>query len=316
MIGIKLWRSRTGLLPTSARRAAAAVALAFASACGPRQAVVYTWRGTPDVVLDQRIREIKRRAAEEEIAELTEPFKHGAEGVVLEIDNCPPGVSLEIEIYADPRIPKAAAITDDELDVIIEPSGYVNDTHIKDFYTLIAADPDTVKTWIEDALREIYIKNITVATYRGPRTHPLRRLIAWIKATKNWSFHPRNAIPLWYRPWPYQLARDLYQLSPPDYRRLAGPTGIKRAVRKTGDLLLKTLQKYYHLEREEKTLRLYPKAASPPTKSHEAAVKHLEKILQEVYKEAAEKVIQTRDLRWPTYVDAVTQALENKLKQS
>jgi len=115
----------------------------------------------------------------------------------------------------------------------VEPTGYIGEESVNNFYALVAAEETTevVKRVVQHFLQAASALAVRVSTYAGPRTYRLGALIAWVKASKNYGVDLHNAIPLVYRPWPGQLARDLYKLASPRLRRLAVLHGFVKAVR-------------------------------------------------------------------------------------
>ncbi|MGC9119595.1 MAG: hypothetical protein ACP5I3_11520 [Thermoproteus sp.] len=181
-----IWRARR-LLKASAQKAAAAVALALATACGRTSASVYAWRGTPDVVLDRRTVELRPPVFEEDAVRLAEVFKYGADGAVVEVEECSLGVPVEVEAYADPRVPKEAAILDREAAVVVEPE-------TGDLLSILASGGG--REWLNAAFGIMRRSALTLATCGGPERYRLDHVVSWIKASGDWSLDPRRAAPL------------------------------------------------------------------------------------------------------------------------
>ena len=319
MILIKVWRPRAGLKPRSYRRVSAALGLSLASALtrlGFRVSEAYAWRGTPDAAAEKLDVEIKRDAVRE-IAQRLERLS----GVTITLEGRlgPAELAVDVDIYADSRVPVLAAATKEEAEVLAEPRGYAGETPIHSFYQLLDIAPEDVKALLDELLREIHYKELKVATYAGVRTHPLWRLTARISATRDST--PEDAVPLWYRPWTRQLAKDLYRASPPELRRLLGPPGMQKAVKDMAHNLLKYLQQYYEVEHRahEGALVLFPKPSSLLTESHRRATAALRGLLREALTEAAgrgaEEIIKREGrLSWQRLVEAFRNALAQRLK--
>jgi len=129
-----------------------------------------------------------------------------------------------------------------------------------------------------------------------------------------------NAIPLVYRPWPRQLARDLYKLASPRLRRLAGPHGFVKAVRVNKAEVQGLLKKYYEAQFVGKMLTLYPRKASSPAASHKRAVADianaLENVPRYVSNQAVLEVVKKKGLlEWTDYAAKLAEGFGKELRR-
>lgn len=157
------------------------------------------------------------------------------------------------------------------------------------------------------------------------RQYALTDLIAWIKASRNYALDLPNAIPLYYNPRLRQVARDLYALAPEGYKRLAGAAGLRKALRETRSAIKEHFKKSNEVEvrpsRVGELMLLYPKRASPPAKSHEAAVEALREALARAFKyasgDAAREALEHKGyLEWDDYIKALGDALRRELTKN
>jgi hypothetical protein len=279
VLGVRLQR----LSKEAGREAALAAALALASACGPRRASVYAWRGAPDAVIAQRDVELDSLSP----GELAGLFRRGAEGIVLGVEDCPIG-AVEVEAYASPSVPVEAAVVSVPLDVLAEPLEF------GDFYALAEERPGELRRWLDAAFAEMEKRR--VAGRRG-----LLDAVLWVKASRDWGFSP--GAPLWYGL--RGLAQELYAAAPPDYRRLLGLAGAMAVIRRAG--VLDFLRRCCGAEAAGRGLRLRP-AGLPAA---EAALRRLLEAFREAVVEAAPHAA----AGWSAYVEAAAEALKKRLPQ-
>ena len=174
-----------------------------------------------------------------------------------------------------------AGIVDEGVDVLAEPRGHVRDRVVESFYELF--EVEEMRTVVEELTAEMRRMELKVATYGGVKTHPLWRLVAGIYALWSYGFAPEDAVPLWYRPWIKQMAKELYKLAPPGLRELAGLCGMRRAVEGAAPELLRRLQRHYYVKTYEDALQLVPLSAE----AHRDAVAELRDAVTLAVKAAA-----------------------------
>jgi hypothetical protein len=248
-----------------------ALAAAFKRAGRFEVAEVYAWRGVPDAAYagGEKIGvELSRRAdagAVEAIARLRR-----WDGVTAALNGRlgRAELSVDIDIYASGRIPVHAAITSEEVEVLAEPRGHVEDRVVESFYELFDVEHEKMRALVEELTAEMSRVELEVETYTGTRTRPLWRLAARMYALRDYSFAPEDAMPLWYRPWTVQMARDLHRLLPPELKT----RGTRRAA---APELLEHLRQFYDVKLHEDAVRLIPHS----TKSHRDAAAELRRIL-------------------------------------
>ena len=322
MILIKVWRPPAGLRPRSYRRVSAALGLSLATALLRRGfgiSEAYAWRGTPDVAAETLDVEI-RGVDEDAVGKIAQKLEKLSGVTVTLVGRLGPAeLSVDVDIYADRRVPVFISATREEAEVLADPVGYADETSIHSFYHLLNIAPDAVKSLLGELLREIHYAELKVATYTGVRTHPLWRLTAKICAARGSA--PEDAVPLWYRPWTRQLARDLYRAASPELARLVGPPGMRRIARRLARDLLRYLRRFYEVEerRPEDALVLFPKPSSPPAETHRKAVATLRDMLNEAMKEAASRkaediIKKAGRISWHHLVEAVEESLAQRLK--
>ncbi len=287
MITVKIL---TGLMSASRRRVAAALGLALAAALRRvgsfETAEVYAWRGTPDAayIVGGRINvEPGRRVDISIVDAVAEELRKRWDGVTLTLTGRLGRAELDVDvdIYANERVPVRAAITNEGVDVLAEPRGHIGDRVVESFYELFDVEHEKMKALVDELTAEMRRMELEVGTYIGTRMHPLWRLVARMYALRDYSFAPEDAAPLWYRPWAVQMAGDLYKLLPPELKT----RGARRAVRAAAPELLKHLRQFYDVELYKDAVRLIPHS----TKSHRDAVAELRRILTEATKTAALK---------------------------
>ena len=325
MIAAKIWKPRTGLRPASYRRVSAALGLALAVAlrrAGNFDAVeAEAWKGAPDAVKETFTVDVKRHVNEEAIKTVAERLgRHSGVTIKLQGRLGRAELAVDIDIYSHEYVPVLAGILDESAEVLAEPRGHTGGRPVASFYQLFDAEYEAMKALAEELVAELHMVELRVATGTGVRTHPLWRLAARVHTMHEHSAHPKYAIPLWYRPWAWQLARSLYALTPPELRRLAGPRGLVRVIKENAKPLLNYLAQHYvvALRRLENAIQLIPKPLSPPTQTHQKAVEALAKAVASAMRRAAgeraRRAIEERGyLDWHTYVEALQQELAREL---
>ena len=219
-------------------------------------------------------------------------------------------LAVDIDIYSDEEVPRALGITDEPAAVIAEPRGYIGEESVDSFYELIGEEETTqhIRNLINEFYTQAAATDVKAATYAGVRQYALSDFVAWVKASRNYALDLRNAIPLYYNPWRRHLARDMYALAPERYKRLAGPAGMRIAVKRIDDAALEFLQRYYETSLHRKRLMLlYPRRRSPPTQAHEEAVGALAGALESAFVNASNNAVkealeQRRPLEWMDYL--------------
>jgi hypothetical protein len=332
MIGIKVLKPRTGLMPRSYRRISTALGLALAIALNRASKFKFNvkeacaWRGTPDTVYikcDPINIELGRHVDMDLAGKIAEEFgRKRWDGVTVTLNGELGKAKLEvdIDIYANEYVPLRAGITNERLEVLAEPRGYIDDEVIDNFYELFDLEYDNMRAVIEELTAEMYFVELKVATYTGVRTYKLSEATARVVALRNYSFTPEDTIPLWYRPWTRQIARTLYTLTPPGLGRLVGHYGMRSIVNDIAPELRRYLERYYEvIERpSEKAIQLIPKATSPSTQNHRKAITELREILKEAMKttagEKARKIIQEKGyIDWQDLIETLEEELRQRL---
>ena len=330
MIGISVLKPRTGLMPRSYRRISTALGLSLATALNKvgnfRVKEACAWRGTSDVAIfkcDPVNIELGRHVNTDLAGKIAEEFgRKRWDGVTVTLNGELGKAKLEvdIDIYANEYVPLRLGITNEGLEVLAEPRGYINDEVIDNFYELFDLEYDDMRAVIEELTAEMYFVELKAATYTGVRTYKLSEATARVVALRNYSFTPENTIPLWYRPWARQIARTLYTLTPPGLRRLVGHYGMRSIVNDIAPELRRYLERYYEvIERpSEKAIQLIPKATSPSTQNHRRAVTELRKILTEAMRETASdgarRIIQEKGyIDWQEYIETLEEELRQRL---
>ena len=249
-------------------------------------------------------------------------------GVILSIEAAlgPAELGIDIDIYSDEEVPRALGITAEPAAVIAEPRGYIGEESVDNFYQLASYEEaaDYLRQLAKELYRQAAATHLKAATYAGVRQYALSDLVAWVKASRNYALDLRNAIPLYYNPWRRHLARDMYALAPEEYKRLAGPSGLRKALREARAAVREYLKKNYEVEvrpsRMGELMLLYPRRASPPAKAHGAAVEALKEALERAFRyasrDAVRKALEHKGyLEWADYVDALGDALRQELTQ-
>jgi hypothetical protein len=330
MIGIKILKPRTGLMPRSYRRISTTLGLALATALNRvgnfKVKEACAWRGTPDVAIfkcDPVNIELGRHVNTDLAGKIAEEFrKKRWDGITITLNGELGKAKLEvdIDIYANEYVPLRAGITNERLEVLAEPRGYIDDEVIDNFYELFDLEYDNMRAVIEELTAEISYVELRVVTYIGVRTYKLSEVTARVVALRNYSFTPEDTIPLWYRPWARQVARTLYTLTPPGLGRLVGHYGMRRIARDIAPELRKYLERYYivTLRPDENAIQLIPRASSPSTQNHRRAITELREILIEAMKktarEGAQRIIQEKGyIDWQDYIETLEEELRQRL---
>jgi len=330
MIGISVLKPKTGLMPRSYRRISTALGLALATSLNRvgnfKVKEACAWRGMPDTAIfkcDPVNIEPGRHVNTDLVKEIAEEFgKKRWDGITVTLNGELGKAKLEvdIDIYANEYVPLRAGITNEGLEVLAEPRGYIDDEVIDNFYELFDLEYDDMRAVIEELTAEISYVELRVVTYTGVRTYKLSEVTARVVALRNYSFTPEDAIPLWYRPWTRQMARTLYTLTPPELRRLVGSYGMRSIVNDIAPELRRYLKRYYIVDERhgEKAIQLIPKATSPSTQNHRKAITELREILKEAMKttagEKARKIIQEKGhIDWQDLIETLEEELRQRL---
>jgi hypothetical protein len=330
MIGIKILKPRTGLMPTSQRRITIALGLALAIALkriGDFEIMeARAWRGAPDTayVNGEKVDiELGRHVDIDIVNNLAREFRGKKWDGITATLNGELGkakLGIDIDMYANEYVPERAGIINEGLEVLAEPRGYIGDEVIDSFYKLFDVEYEKMRAVIEELIAEMHYVELKVATYTGVRTYPLWRVTARVNAIHNYSFAPENAIPLWYKPWIRQITRDLYRLPPPGLGKLVGLHGMRRIIKDVALGLRKYLERYYivTLRPNENVVQLIPRASSPSTQNHRNAIAGLKNILTEAMRETASKgaqrIIQEKGyIDWQDYIETLEEELRQRL---
>jgi len=330
MIGIKILKPRTGLMPISQRRITIALGLALAIALkriGDFEIMeARAWRGAPDTayVNGEKVDiELGRHVDIDIVNNLAREFRGKKwDGITVTLNGelGKAKLGIDIDMYANEYVPERAGIINEGLEVLAEPRGYIGDEVIDSFYKLFDVEYEKMRAVIEELIAEIHYVELKVATYTGVRTYPLWRVTARVNAIHNYSFAPENAIPLWYKPWIRQITRDLYRLPPPGLGKLVGLHGMRRIIKDVALGLRKYLERYYivTLRPNENAVQLIPRASSPSTQNHRNAIAGLKNILTEAMRETASKgaqrIIQEKGyIDWQDYIETLEEELRQRL---
>jgi len=313
MIAVKISGPRAELAPAVRRRVAVALGLALAVAlkrAGSFEGVeARSWRGVPDVayVGGEKVDiELGRRVDVGVVESIAGRKKWDGITVTLNGELGKVKLGVDIDIYADEYVPVRAGITDEGLDVLAEPRGHVGGGVVESFYELFDVEHERMRAVVEEFIAEMRRVALKAAC-------PLWRAAARVYALRDYGFAPEDAMPLWYRPWIAQMARDLYRMAPPGLRELAGPYGMRRIVKGVAPELLKRLERYYDVKPHEDALQLIPLSAE----AHRGAVADLRDVLTSLSTAAnmdARKTIDEKGyLGWEEYVEALEKELRQRL---
>ncbi len=319
----------------SARRAAALLGLGLAVAVARtgkvRNVAACLWRHHPDTAylkcdpIDVQVPKwlIDAEGEAKRMVDEMEKARNIPRGVTLTLEAGlgPADLTIDIDIYSDQELPPMLGISDSRAAVIAEPRGYVGDTPVNSFYALAAMGEtaDLLHGLVKEYYTQVDTTDIRVATFAGVRTTKLVNLIAWAKASRNFSADLTAAIPLMYRPWTLQIARDAYRLAPRDVRGLAGTRGLEKAMNMNREALRRTLKRYYELRGTGELAVMYPRSMSTPAHAHEKAVETLRKILAEAFNNAssaaAKEILSEKGLlSWNDYVKALAKSLAQAMQ--
>lgn len=334
---IGLARPRAGLKPRSARKAALyfgiGTVIAIHKVGKVESLKACVWRRYPAMAYVGKCREVEveipsaldeaEGAVEVLAEELDKEAPNLPRGVTLSIEAAlgPAELGVDIDIYSDEEVPRALGTTAEPAAVIAEPRGYIGEESVDSFYQLAASEEAThhLRQLARELYRQAAATQLKAAAYAGVRQYALSDLVAWVKASRNYALDLPHAIPLWYNPWPRQIAKDLYALAPERYKRLTGLAGMRIAVKHIGDAVKEYLKKSYEVDvrrsRMGELMLLYPRT---PAKAHEAAVEALREALGRAFRyasgEAVRKALESKGyLIWADYVDALGDALRQEL---
>jgi hypothetical protein len=178
-------------------------------------------------------------------------------------------LGVEIDVYSNERIPVETGILNKYVSVIAEPRGH-HGRVIESFYELLVEEE--MKAVVEEFAAEIL--SAKVPAYAEV---PLWKLTAAVHALRDYSFAPSHTVPLWYRPWHIELAKDLHRLAPRKLKA-AGLCTMMDAVKNAAPDLLRYLTRYYNVKQYEDALLLIPLTAD----AHEKAVAGLVRAMKAV----------------------------------
>jgi hypothetical protein len=310
MIAVKILKPQRGLTPMSQRRVATALGLALAVALqrvGRFERVeIHAWRGVPDVEGERIYIELGNRIDIGVVDGIAR--RRGWDGVTVTLDGELGAVKLgiDIDIYASENVPVWAGIVERRINILAEPRGHVGGRVIESFYELFDVEHEKMGAVVGELSAEM--RRVAV----GER--PLWRLAEAVYAMRNYGFVLEDVIPLWYRPWIRQFAKDLYKLAPLGLRELVGPYGMRRVVESIAPDLAKHLEKYYEVKLYVDAIQLIP----PSTSAHRRAVADLREVLAQAMREVAGRgalrIIEERGfLDWERYVEVFGEELKRRL---
>ena len=139
MIVMKILKPRTGLMPTSQRRIAIALGLALTIALKRVFKIIEAraWKGAPDTayVNGEKVDlELGRHVDIDVVDNIAREFRHKKwDGITVTLDGELGKVKLgiDIDMYANEYVPVRAGITNEGLEVLAEPRGYIGDEVIE-----------------------------------------------------------------------------------------------------------------------------------------------------------------------------------------
>ena len=271
MIAIKMPKPRAG--PAASQRQAVALGLALAVALKRvgnfEVAEALAWRGIPDVAhtsgekVDIELDRCVDIGIADSIARMFARRRWDGITVALNGELGKVKLGIDIDIYANERVPVKAGITSEGVGILAEPRGYVGDEVVESFYELFNVERENMKALVEELVAEM-------------RCAALWKAVAGVYALRGFSFEPEDAIPLWRRLG--HVAKDLYKLLPPGLAELP-----KKVFRDAVPELLKLLEKYYTVKLYIDAVQMIPLS----TKSHRDATALLRDVLAEAAKKTA-----------------------------
>jgi hypothetical protein len=244
------------------------------------------WRGVPDVA-HVRGEEVELgRCADVDVADsiAAELVRRRWDGITVALGGKlgRAVLGVEIDIYADERVPVQAGITSEGVSILAEPRGHVGGDAVESFYEMLDIEREEMKAVVEELAAEM-------------RRAALWRAASGVYALRGFSFEPEYAVPLWRRLG--QAAEDLRRLLPPE---LAG-LGTQKALRGLVPELLRHLEKHYAVKLYKDAVQMMPLS----TKSHRDATA----LLRDALAEAARKTAGS----WEEYAEAVKEELKQRL---
>jgi len=252
------------------------------------------WRGVPDVAhisgeeVDLELGRCIDVGAADSIA--TELVRRRWDGITVALGGKLGGVELgvEIDIYADERVPVQAGIVDEGVSILAEPRGHIGGEVIESFYELLDVEHEKMKAVVEELAAEM-------------RCMALWRAASGAYALRGFSFEPEDAVPLWRRLG--RAVEDLLRLLPPEPAGL----GTQKAFRGLVPELLKPLEKHYAVKLYKDAVQMIPLS----TKSHRDATA----LLRDALAEAARKTAGVAGhVDWEEYAEAVKEELRQRLQ--
>lgn len=251
------------------------------------------WRGAPDVahIRGEKVDVELGRRVDAGVADsiAVEVMRRRWDGITVALGGKLGGVELgvEIDIYADERVPVQAGITSEGVSILAEPRGHVGGEVVESFYELLDVEREKMVAVVEELASEM-------------RRAALWRAASGVYALRGFSFEPEDAVPLWRRLG--QAAEDLRRLLPPG---LAG-LGTQKAFRGLVSVL-KHLEKYYAVKFYKDAVQMVPLS----TKSHRDATALLRDALAEAARKTASR---TGHVDWEEYAEAVKEELRQRLQ--